>query len=63
MDNYQIALDDITEAIKMEPNNKDLREQLAAIKEAKKTQGIPEKSVIEGFFKKGVYTEKKYEPK
>ena len=40
----------------MDPNNKDLREQLAAIKEAKKTQGIPEKSVIEGFFKKGVYT-------
>ena len=55
---FQKAFDDIGEAINMEPNDKQLRAQHAAIKEYKKTQGVVDKKVITNFFKKGVYTEK-----
>ena len=49
---------DIVKAIKMSPNDKQLREQLAAIKEFKQTQGVGDKKLITNFFKKGVYSEK-----
>ena len=57
-DLFQKATDDIVEAINLDPNDKNLRAQHAAIKEAKKTQGVVSKKVITSFFKKGVYEEK-----
>ena len=55
---FQKAFDDIKEAIEMEPNDKELRKQVEAIKEYKKTQGVVGKKVINSFFKQGVYQEK-----
>ena len=42
----------------MAPNDKQLRDQLAAIKKFKQTCGVGDKKLITSFFKKGVYNER-----
>ena len=56
--NGELAVQDIAKAIKLNPNDKQLREQLVVAKKAQAVQGVPDKKTLFKFFDKGIYNEK-----
>ena len=57
--NYDEAITDIKEAIKLSPGDKALRDEFEAIKALKKKESDAEKTAAQNLFAKGLYNEKK----